>query len=158
MALCTNKRQTGRNCTGPEGDECSSSHPIHMSSNPPCSNHVSASKSIGMDRATVCLLLHSENVAQLYLQVSIQSLTSKSTSAALSSGLWGLDRIDQKSKKRDYMYHYSSVGTGVHVYTVDTVIDWKHRSAVDMLDTDDVCMFYLMSSAWCACRLSFDHV
>ena len=59
--------------------------------------------------------------ATLLVQVSIQSLTAKSTSTVISNGLWGLDRIDQKSKKRDYMYHYSSVATGVHVYTVDTV-------------------------------------
>ena len=51
----------------------------------------------------------------------MQELTATATSSAISAGLWGLDRIDQKSKKRDYKYHYSSVGTGVNVYTVDTV-------------------------------------
>ncbi len=55
------------------------------------------------------------------MQVSVESLTVKSVGEAESAGLWGLDRIDQKTDKRDYMYHYSYVGTGVHVYTVDTV-------------------------------------
>ncbi len=55
------------------------------------------------------------------MQVSVESLTVKSVGEAESTGLWGLDRIDQKTDKRDYMYHYSYVGTGVHVYTVDTV-------------------------------------
>ena len=55
------------------------------------------------------------------VQVTVESLTVKSTSEAVSAGLWGLDRIDQKTDNRDYMYHYSYVGTGVHVYTVDTV-------------------------------------
>lgn len=55
------------------------------------------------------------------MQVSVESLTVKSVGEAVSSGLWGLDRIDQKSNTRDYEYHYSYVGTGVHTYTVDTV-------------------------------------
>ena len=55
------------------------------------------------------------------MQVSVESLTVKSVGEAESAGLWGLDRIDQKTEQRDYLYHYSYVGTGVHVYTVDTV-------------------------------------
>ena len=45
----------------------------------------------------------------------------KSIGETESAGLWGLDRVDQKPLKRDYMYHYSYTGSGVHVYTVDTV-------------------------------------
>ena len=63
------------------------------------------------------------------MQVSVESLTVKSVGEAESAGLWGLDRIDQKALMRDYQYHYSYVGTGVHVYTVDTV------SIVDKLCT-----------------------
>lgn len=55
------------------------------------------------------------------MQVSVESLTVKSVGEAESAGLWGLDRIDQKTLTRDYLYHYSYVGTGVHVYTVDIV-------------------------------------
>lgn len=61
------------------------------------------------------------SVTCVSLQVSVQQLSASATSSVISSGLWGLDRIDQKSNRRDYQYHYSSVGTGVHVYTVDTV-------------------------------------
>ncbi len=55
------------------------------------------------------------------VQVTVESLTVKSVGDTISSGLWGLDRIDQKSDKRDYEYHYSYDGSGVHVYPVDTV-------------------------------------
>ena len=61
---------------------------------------------------------------QLCVQASIESLSVSSVGTTISNGLWGLDRIDQQSRKRDYMYHYSSIGTGVHVYTVDTA---SHR-------------------------------
>ncbi|DBB00879.1 TPA: hypothetical protein ACH3X1_000798 [Trebouxia sp. C0004] len=63
--------------------------------------------------------------------VSVESLTVKSVGEAESAGLWGLDRIDQKSGKRDYLYHYSYVGTGVHVYTVDTGINPYHEEFYD---------------------------
>ena len=65
----------------------------------------------------------------LCLQASIESLTVSSVGTTVSNGLWGLDRIDQQSRKRDYMYHYSSTGTGVHVYTVDTV---SHQSTLSI--------------------------
>ena len=61
------------------------------------------------------------SMVMLGLQVTVQSLSVKSAGQTLSDGLWGLDRVDQKPRKRDYMYHYSYTGSGVHVYTVDTV-------------------------------------
>lgn len=67
------------------------------------------------------------------VQVSVQELTAAATSSAISAGLWGLDCIDQKTKKRDYEYHYSSVGTGVHVYTVDTVCPGDHVTSCHMM-------------------------
>lgn len=69
----------------------------------------------------------------LCLQASIESLTVSSVGTTVSNGLWGLDRIDQQSRKRDYMYHYSSVGTGVHVYTVDTVSHQRTMSICNYL-------------------------
>ncbi|KAL0022292.1 hypothetical protein WJX79_005985 [Trebouxia sp. C0005] len=63
--------------------------------------------------------------------VSVESLTVKSVGEAESAGLWGLDRIDQKTDTRDYLYHYSYVGTGVHVYTVDTGINPYHEEFYD---------------------------
>lgn len=42
---------------------------------------------------------------------------------ALSSGLWGLDRIDEVDLPLDGQYEYGSNGAGVNVYVVDTGID-----------------------------------
>jgi subtilisin family serine protease len=39
---------------------------------------------------------------------------------------WGLDRIDQRSRPLDYQYSYSSTGSGVSVYIIDTGIRMSH--------------------------------
>eukprot|EP00891_Asterochloris_glomerata_P003240 jgi/Astpho2/3240/e_gw1.00052.42.1_t len=44
----------------------------------------------------------------------------------MSAGLWGLDRVDQRSSTRDYAYHYNAMGTGVHIYVADTGINPTH--------------------------------
>lgn len=73
------------------------------------------------------LLQCHDDFSAFALQASIESLTTKSIGTTKSEGLWGLDRVDQQSRKRDYMYHYSSTGAGVHVYTVDTVSCIYHQ-------------------------------
>ncbi|NIH84914.1 S8 family serine peptidase [Amycolatopsis granulosa] len=36
---------------------------------------------------------------------------------------WALDRIDQRDKAADHVYHYDSTGEGVTVYVIDTGVD-----------------------------------
>ena len=55
----------------------------------------------------------------VFLQV--ENLSVAAIGTTMSAGLWGLDRVDQRSDMRDYQYHYNAVGTGVHIYVADTV-------------------------------------
>ncbi|KAK9829530.1 hypothetical protein WJX72_006342 [[Myrmecia] bisecta] len=65
-----------------------------------------------------------DEVIQLHTKTEV--LTEAAVGADLSKGLYGLDRIDQRSLPRDYAYNYNQDGTGVHIYVVDTGINPSH--------------------------------
>jgi subtilisin family serine protease len=43
-----------------------------------------------------------------------------------SGATWGLDRIDQRSRPTDGLFHYTNTGAGVTAYIVDTGIRYSH--------------------------------
>ncbi len=53
--------------------------------------------------------------------LQVENLSVAAIGTTMSAGLWGLDRVDQRSSTRDYAYHYNAMGTGVHIYVADTV-------------------------------------
>src|SRR5919112_2685091 len=48
------------------------------------------------------------------------------TVATQNDATWGLDRLDQRSRPLSTTYSYSSSGTGVHAYIIDTGILFGH--------------------------------
>ncbi|HYC59980.1 MAG TPA: PKD domain-containing protein [Thermoanaerobaculia bacterium] len=44
---------------------------------------------------------------------------------------WGLDRIDQIDRERDEVYSFPNNGTQVHVYVLDSGVNWHHREFLD---------------------------
>jgi subtilisin family serine protease len=62
-------------------------------------------------------------------------------SQQLNPANWGLDRIDQRNLPYDYSYSYNSTGAGVHVYILDSGINFYHQDfsnrtpqGVDIID------------------------
>jgi subtilisin family serine protease len=62
-----------------------------------------------------------------------------------SAQSWGLDRIDQYDDTLDYEYKYEYTGRGVHVYVIDTGINYDHNefkgrigNGIDIAMNDDI--------------------
>ncbi len=47
---------------------------------------------------------------------------------------WGLDRIDQRDKRGNNQYSYKYTGKGVHVYVLDTGINYEHNDFIGRID------------------------
>ena len=65
-------------------------------------------------------LLHNPNVAYIAPD-AVATLAETQTGAT-----WGLDRIDQRSRTLDGLYHYAATGAGVTAFVVDTGILTTH--------------------------------
>lgn len=53
--------------------------------------------------------------------------TGGSTTAPACKDNWGIDRIDQTNWARNNSYSFVNNGSNVHVYVMDTGIQWSHR-------------------------------
>ncbi|MBE0646079.1 MAG: S8 family serine peptidase [Bacteroidetes bacterium] len=53
-------------------------------------------------------------------------MTANTVSQPVGSNLWGIDRIDQRSRPLDGYYVYNTDGTGVTAYIIDTGIRYDH--------------------------------
>jgi subtilisin family serine protease len=49
-----------------------------------------------------------------------------SADTAQAGATWGLDRIDQRTRPIDGLFHYASTGAGVTAYVIDTGIRYSH--------------------------------
>jgi subtilisin family serine protease len=84
-----------------------------------------------MDKDTLKTLRQDPNIAYIepdqYIYAVDETVGDQSTQDLSGDGTWGLDRIDQTSLGRDYLYHYpTSAGAGVHVYVLDSGIRASH--------------------------------
>ena len=73
-------------------------------------------------RAAEALARH-PSVAHIEQDQVVRAATDQTIS---SRGLWGLDRIDQRTLPLDNRYSYLGTGAGVRVYIIDTGIDVGH--------------------------------
>jgi subtilisin family serine protease len=55
-----------------------------------------------------------------------QEFTADATQTISSSGLWGLDRIDQRNRPLSGSYTYNTTASGVYAYVIDTGIYTAH--------------------------------
>lgn len=79
---------------------------------------MNSAQAAGLSRNPKIERISKDQIASTQVPLYSQSVT--------LSGLWGLDRIDQVSAGSNKTYSYTSRGTGVTAYVVDTGIDVKN--------------------------------
>ena len=85
-----------------------------------------------MDLRQVEKLKHDKRVLAIYPDEVVELENSDpsddpGTTNVQEFATWGLDRIDQRDKPLDRAYAYSSTGTGVNVYIMDSGIRYSHE-------------------------------
>lgn len=70
----------------------------------------------------VCAFRKRPNIEFVEADQNLQSQAAEQVTA----DIWGLDRLDSVSKVYDNRYKYTSMGTGIFAYIVDTGINSKH--------------------------------
>ncbi len=70
----------------------------------------------------VCAFQKRPNIELIEADQNLQTQVSEQ----VITDIWGLDRIDSASKDYDNRYKYTSTGTGIFAYVVDTGINSKH--------------------------------
>ncbi len=70
----------------------------------------------------VCAFQKRPNIELIEADQTLQTQVSEQ----VITDIWGLDRIDSASKDYDNRYKYTSTGTGIFAYVVDTGINSKH--------------------------------
>jgi subtilisin family serine protease len=57
---------------------------------------------------------------------SVEADATFSADTAQTGATWGLDRIDQRLRPTDGLFHYANTGAGVTAYVIDTGIRYSH--------------------------------
>ena len=77
-----------------------------------------------LNQGQLTALQHNPNVDYIELDQEAEVIATQSVTAG--GGLWGLDRTDQRDLPFSGTYNYTSTGSGVRAYVIDTGINTGH--------------------------------